>query len=111
LPNVESKLLTGASDASSSVDEVGVVGEESIARVLGNDTKANEDGQPPSVAACLEEIEVAGASLSLLLHTHGLTDLSILVLNGSIVGISRCVVVCEEVEGLVVAVLADEVSG
>jgi hypothetical protein len=111
LPNIKSKLLASAGNASSSIDEVGVVGEKSVARVLRNDTKADEDSQPPSIASSLEELEVARACLGFLLQTHSLTDLSVLELYGSVVGVSSCMVVREEVEGLVVAVLADEISG
>jgi len=111
LPDVKSELLASASNASTGVDEVGVVREESIARVLRNNTKTDQNSQPPSVTACLEEVKVAGALLGLLLHTHGLTDLSVFVLHGGVVGVAGCMVVGEEVEGLLVAVLADEEPG
>ena len=59
LTDVETETLTGAGDSCSLVDQAGVVGEESITRVLGDDTERDQDGQSPAVTLGLEEINVA----------------------------------------------------
>lgn len=54
-----SKLLVLFLDTSTFVDDVHVVGENSVARVLRDDTKRNNNGEAPSVTSGLEEIDVA----------------------------------------------------
>lgn len=102
-------LLSG--DTTTFVDEMGVVGNDGVTTVLGDDTDGDDDGEPPSVSLGLEEIEVAGAVGNLRLNAESLLDLAVLELDSQIVLVAVGVVLGQGLEGLVVAVLGDQPSG
>ena len=98
-----------AGDASSLINNVDVVGENSVTRILGDDTKGNDDKQSVSVSLGLEEVEIAGCGL--LASLDSLLDLAVLELNGDIVRISTSMMLCEDLQSFVTPVLAHEPTG
>lgn len=100
-----SELLVLFVDAGAFVNKVDVVGENCVARVLGNDTEGDDNGQTPAVPLCLEEIAVSDGTVSQFVKAHGLFDLLELVLHGCIVLVASGVVVGEHIKRLVGAIL------
>lgn len=111
LASGDAELLVLLGDTGALVDGVHVVGEQSITRVLGDDTEGDDDGQPPAVTLGAEEVHVGGGPVGLLLDADGLLDLLELELDGSIVGVATSVPGGKDVEGLLVPVLVDEETG
>lgn len=89
----------------------GIVGDDGVSRPLGEETEGEEDGKTIAVATGLEEVEVAGVLVVLVLHADGLLDLAELELNERVVLVAVGVVLGEDVEGLLVLLLGDEVTG
>lgn len=102
------KLLVLVLDTSTFVDDVNVVGEECISRVLRNDTQRNNNGKPPSVAFGLEKVQITGASLGVTICLDGLLDLAILELHGWVVHVAAAVVPRQNIQGFFRFVLVDE---
>jgi hypothetical protein len=92
-------------DAGAFVNLVDVVGEQSVARVLGNDTEGDNDSKTPAVTLRLEEISVSGGAISQLVDAHGLFDFLELVLDGCVVLVASCVEGGEHLKSLVGAIL------
>lgn len=82
------ELLVLVLDSGALVDDVHVVGEQGIARVLRNDTQRDDNGQPPPVAPRLEEIQIARDILGIPIGLNGLLDLAILKLDRRIIHIA-----------------------
>lgn len=99
------ELLVLVMDTGTFVNDVDVVGENGVTRVLGNDTEGDDDGQTPAVPLCLEEIAIFDSAVSQLVKTHRLLDLLKLVLHGSIVLVASGVVGGEHFKRLVRAIL------
>lgn len=99
------ELLVLFMDTGTFVDNIDVVGENGVTRVLGNDTERDNDGQTPAVPLRLEEIAVFDSAVSQLVKTHRLLDLLKLVLHGSIVLVASGVVGGEHFKRLVRAIL------
>ncbi len=93
------------------VDGVDVVGEEGVAGILRDDAERHQDGQAPAVAAGLEEVDVAGGVLDVLLGVDGLADLAELELDRGVVLVATGVVAGQGVERLVGAVLGHQPAG
>lgn len=98
-------LLVLILDTGTLVDQVDVVGEQGVTRVLRNDTEGDENSQPPAVALGLEEIDVARVGVGVSLHADGVSHFGILKLNGDIVLVSIGMVEGKRVQGLFVALL------
>jgi hypothetical protein len=107
--DAELGVLVG--DAGALVDGVHVVGEQSVTRVLRDDTERDDDGQPPAVALGAEEVEVAGGLVGILLDADGLPDLAVLELDCGVVLVAATVPLGEHGQGLLVPVLVDQVTG
>jgi hypothetical protein len=90
------------------VDVGGVVGDETVAGPLGEETERAEEQEPVPVALGLEEVEVRRRLLVLEFQTEGLLDLGILELHCRVVDVAIRVVLAEDVECLFVALLCDQ---
>jgi hypothetical protein len=108
--DVKTETLTSRLDTGTTVDQISVVGEQSVAGVLRDDTERDENGQPPSVTLGLEEINVAGALVGFLLKTHGLLDFTVFELNGGVILVTSGVVVGEHVKSLIGTILVNQPS-
>lgn len=98
-------------DTGTFVDGVHVVGEQSVATVLGDEAERNENGQSPAVTLGAEEVGVAAGTGSFPLHTHGLSNLPELELDRGIVRVTGTVVGSKHVESLLFAILGEQESG
>lgn len=107
----ETELGGGVGDAGGLVQLGGVVGDNGVAGPLGEEAERQENGEAVTVAAGLEEVEVAAVLGRLHLEADGLLDLAELKLDGGVVGVAVGVVLGEDVEGLVVLVLGDQKTG
>jgi hypothetical protein len=105
---VDTKLGVGVCDTNGVVDIGGVVGNETVARPLGEETKRCEEHKPVPVALGLEEVKVGRGLLVLELEAEGLLDLSVFELNCSVVGIAVGVVLGKDVKGFLVPLLGDQ---
>lgn len=103
-----SHLLVLARDTRAFVDQVDVVGEQSVSTVLRNNTERDQNSQPPSVAARLKEVEVAGVFGRVDFHPNRLFHLLVFELHSRVVAVATRVVVCKHVESLLVALLGDK---
>jgi hypothetical protein len=111
LAGAQAQLLVLAGDAGALVDGVHVVGEQRVTRVLRDDAQRDDDGQPPQVALGLEKVQVAALLAGLLLQADRLADLAVLELHRRVVDVAAAVVLGQNVQGLLVAFLGDQVTG
>ena len=93
------------SDTSVCIDQVRVVRDNGVAAVLGNDADGYNNGKPPAITLCLEEVQVAGVSSNLLLYPESFSDFTVLELDGQVVLVAVGVPFGQGLEGLFVAVL------
>lgn len=107
----QTQLLSRAFDAGGLVEQVGIVGDDGVARPLREDTEREEDGEAVAVALGAEEVEIAAVLLVLVLERDRLLDLAELVLDGRVVLVAVGVVLGEDLERPVVLVLCDQVTG
>ena len=107
----KSKLLILLSDAGTLIDGVHVVGEESVTRVLRDDTKRNDDSQSPAITPCAEEVQIASRSVGFLLDTNCFLDLSKLELNSSVVNIPASMMLGKDLKRFFVSILVDKKTG
>ena len=107
----ETGLLGLILDTRVLVDDVGVVAEQSITGILGDNAKRDENHQTVTIATGLEEVEVAAVLLCLVLHGNGLLDLAIFELHRGVVAIAVGMVLGEDVQGLFGALLGHEPTG
>lgn len=105
----ETVLLT--LETSVLVEDSGVVGDDTVSGPLGEETKREENDETVAVTLGLEEVGVSGGVGGELLSLDGFTDLAVLELNGRVVGIAVGVVLAEDSQGFVMAVLGDEKTG
>jgi hypothetical protein len=96
-------------DTSTFVDDIHVVGENSVTGVLRNDTKGNDDGETPPVTSGLQKVDVA-SRLGRAIGRDGLLDLTVLELNRGIVLITTSMMLSQNGESLLGSVLVDEKS-
>ena len=78
------------------MDEVRIIREESVTRVLGDDTQGDDtqgddNGQSPAIAPRTKEIEVICGLISFPLYTHRLLYLLILELDCGVIFISSMI--------------------
>jgi len=106
--DTELRVLVG--DTGTDVDGVHVVGQNGVTGVLRDDTERDDDGEPPAVTLGAEEVGIAGGLVRVLLDADGLLDLLELELDGGVVGITASVPLGKHVEGLLMAVLVDQVT-
>lgn len=104
-------LLGLFSDTHAVVYQIGVVAEQGIATVLGNDSQRNQKCQTVTVTLGLHEVQVAAVLLELHLQADSLLDLTVLKLNGGVVLITISVIVGECVQCFLVPLLGDEPTG
>lgn len=108
---VQSGLLGLVLDTSALVDNVGIVADQSISRVLRDDTQGDQEHETVTVTAGSKEIKVAAALLSLVFEGDGLLDLSVLKLHGRVVGVSVGVVLGKDVKGFLVTLVSHKPTG
>lgn len=104
------ELLVLISDTGTLVDDIHVVGEESVTRVLGDDAQTDDDGKSPQVSSCLDKVEIAGGLSYHLIVLNGLLDLSILELNSRVVLVATCMVLGKGRKSLFGLIFIDEES-
>lgn len=97
-----------AGDTGTLIDQVDVVGEERIARVLGDDTERDENGQPPSVTLGLQEVNVARVLVGVGFDSNDLPHLNVFELNCSVGSVTTSMVEREGVQSLLVALLGNQ---
>ena len=105
LTSVQRNLLVLVLDTHGLVDQVHVVGEESVTRVLRDDTERKEKHESVAITLGLEEINVASIGLDLELKAKSLLDFLVLKLDSCVVGISVGVEFSESSQCLVVALM------
>lgn len=93
------KLLVLVGDASAQVDCVHIVGEQSVARVLRDDTERDDNRQSPAVALGANKVKVSGSLGCLSFDAHGFLNLLVLILNCGVLSISPSMELSEHVEG------------
>lgn len=106
--SVQTKTSRRVADTGVLVQNRSVVGNDGIAGPLGEDTERDDDHETVAVTTGFEEVNVLGRGVGDLLELDGVADFAELELDGGVVGIAVGVVLGENVEGLVVAVLGDE---
>lgn len=89
------------------VNKIHVVAEKRVAAVLGDDTERNQDSKTISVALGSQEIHVAASLLELEFETECFLDFLVFELNGRVVDITICVVVCQRRQRLLGLVFRD----
>lgn len=97
-------------DTSTLVDNIHIVGEQSVARVLRNDTEGNDDAESPQVAPGLDKVGVAGSLGGGAVGLNGLLDLAVLELYSRVVLVTTGMVLGEDCKSLLGLVLVDEES-
>lgn len=97
---IETETSLGSSNTSCLIDLIGVVGEKSVARPLGEETERDEEHEPVPVALGLEEVEVGRALFGGELEADGLLDLLELELHKRVVNVAVGVVLSEHGQGL-----------
>ena len=105
---VKTETSLGASDTSCLVDFVGVVGEESVAGPLREETERDDEHESVPVALGLEEVEVGGTLLGIELEADGLLDLLVLELHQRVVDVAVGVVLSENLQGLLGPLLGEQ---
>jgi hypothetical protein len=93
------------SDAGTLVDQIGVVGDDGVTRVLRDDTDGDDDGKPPAVTLGAEEVHVAAGAVGLLLKTEGFADFAELELDGEVLIVAIGMPLGQSLESFFVAVL------
>lgn len=99
------ELLVLIGDTRTVVDEIHIVGNDGVTGVLGDETDGDDDSQPPSVTLRLHEVKVARLLTGRLLHIKSLTDFAEFELDGSVLIVAIRMVLGENGEGFVIAVL------
>jgi hypothetical protein len=94
-------------DTSTFVNDVHVVGENSVTRVLRDDTKGDNDSKTPHVTPGLEEVNVA-SRLGSAVGLDCLLDLAVLELNCGVVLVTTGMVLGQDTESLLRSVLVDK---
>ena len=74
------------------MDDVRIIREESVTRVLGDDTQGDDNGQSPAIAPRTKEIEVICGLISFPLYTYRLLYLLILELDCGVIFISSSMI-------------------
>ena len=105
---VKTETSLGASDTGCLVDLVGVVGEESVAGPLREETERDDEHESVPVALGLEEVEVGGTLLGIELEADGLLDLLVLELHQRVVDVAVGVVLSENLQGLLGPLLGEQ---
>jgi hypothetical protein len=90
------------------VDISGVVGGETVARPLGEETERRKEHKPVPVALGLEEVEVGRSLLVLELEAESLLDLGVLELDGGVIDVAVGVVLSKHLKGFLVPLLGDQ---
>lgn len=93
------------------VDDVYVVGEKSVIGVLGDDIEGDDDGEFLVVIFGVEEVEVGGGFVGVMVGLNGFFNFVVLELDGSVVDIIVIVVFGENLEGFFGFVFVDEEMG
>lgn len=104
-------LLSLFGDTHAVVDQIGVVAEQGISTVLGNDTQRNQKCQAVTVTLGPHEIQIAAVLLVPHLQADSLLNLTVFKLNSGVVLISIAVVVGKCVQCFFVSLLRDEPTG
>ncbi|KAI6755517.1 hypothetical protein HG531_004623 [Fusarium graminearum] len=110
LSGVQSSLLSLILDSSALVNNVGVVADQSITRVLRNDTQGDQEHETVTVALGSEKVDVATGLLGLVLEGNGVLDLVVFELHGRVVDIAVGVVFREDGESFLMALVGHEPS-
>jgi hypothetical protein len=90
------------------VDKVDVVAEESVSRVLRNDTERDEERQSVSVALSSHEVKIAACLLVFKFEPEGFLDFAELEGDCCILSVTIGVVMGQDGLGLFVTLLRDE---
>jgi hypothetical protein len=93
------------------INEVHVIAEESVSRVLRNDTEGDEERQSVSVALRSQEVHVAACLLVFEFKSQGLLDFAEFESNSCILLVTIGVVVGKDSFGLLITLLGDEPTG
>jgi hypothetical protein len=107
----ETKLLSLGCDSAGLVDQVGVVGNDGVTRILRDDTNGDDNSKPPAVTPGSEEIHVAAVVTSLLLEAKGFADLAEFELYRKVLVVAIGVPLGQGLECFLVAVFGDQPSG
>jgi len=98
-------FLVRTGDGCAVINLVHIVGEESIAAILRDDAKRDEESQAISVASSPEKICIAAGLLKLELEKKSFPNLLILKANSWIIFVSISMVVGEDCFGIFISFL------
>lgn len=104
---VDAQLVHGGSDADTVKNELEVVGDNTVAGPLTEDSEGNNEHETTAVTASSEEVHPLGVGVGLLVHGHGSANLVVLNLDDLVIDITLGVVLGEHVESILVAVLGN----
>lgn len=105
LTGIDTSLLALVLNTSVIIDKIGIVTDQSITRVLGDDTKRDKEHETVTVAAGFEKIKIAAICLCLVLHCNSFLHLVVLELHSGIIAVAIGMILGENVEGLLWALL------
>jgi hypothetical protein len=111
LASGKSQLLVLRVDTGVFVDSVNVVGENGVTRILGNDTKRDNDTETPQIALGAEEVQIGARPTERLLDSDGFLDFTVLELDGGVVRVAASMPFGQNGQRLFISVLVNEVTG
>jgi hypothetical protein len=111
LAGINTSLLGLVFNTSARIDKIGVVADQSIAGVLGDDTKGYKEHETITVATGLQKIKVAAVCLGLVLHGNSLLHLVVLELDSRVGAVAIGMILGKNVESLVGALLSYKPTG
>lgn len=111
LASGEAEAIKRNGDTGIVVELPRVVGDNGVARPLGEETERDEYSKTIAVAGGADEVQVARGLLGSLLEANGLADLLVLELDGGMLLVAVGVVLGEDGEGFLGTVLGDEETG
>lgn len=111
LTGINTSLLGLLLDTGALIDEIGVVTDQGITRVLGDDTKRDKDHEAVTVATSFQKVEIAAVGLCLVLHGNSVLHLVILELDSGIIAVTIGMVLSENVESLLGTLLGYKPAG
>lgn len=100
-------LLALFCNAHAVINKTDIIAEESISRVLGNDTERDEESQSVSIALGPHEIQIAAGLLVFEFESQGFLNLTEFERNSRVLFVAISVVFGEDVLGFIVAFLGD----
>lgn len=94
-------------NANTIVEQIGIVGDDGVARPLREESKRDQDHQSIPISWGPEEIEIASGLLAMELSLDRVADFTEFELDRRILGIAVCVIFSKEVQSFVIFVFGN----